>query len=38
MAYELDGGERDPASRLKVRVVRDAVTLCVPDGSASTSG
>jgi diacylglycerol kinase (ATP) len=38
MAYELDGGERDPASRLKVRVVRDAVTLCVPGGSASTSG
>jgi diacylglycerol kinase (ATP) len=32
MAYELDGGERDPASRLKVRLVRDAVTVCVPSG------
>jgi YegS/Rv2252/BmrU family lipid kinase len=35
MAYELDGGEREPAARLKVRVVRDAVTVCVPDGSVS---
>ncbi len=30
MAYELDGGEREPASRLKVRLARSAATLCVP--------
>jgi YegS/Rv2252/BmrU family lipid kinase len=29
--YELDGGERAPASRLKVRLTPRAVTVCVPD-------
>ena len=30
LAYELDGGVRPPAKRLKLRVRADAVTLCVP--------
>jgi diacylglycerol kinase (ATP) len=29
--YELDGGARGTADRLRVRVVRHAVTVCVPD-------
>jgi YegS/Rv2252/BmrU family lipid kinase len=29
-AYELDGGAREVTRRLKVRVVRGAVTVCVP--------
>jgi diacylglycerol kinase (ATP) len=29
-AYELDGGERDPVTRLKVRLVPGAITVCVP--------
>jgi diacylglycerol kinase family enzyme len=28
--YELDGGERDPVSRLKVRLVPRAIEVCVP--------
>jgi diacylglycerol kinase (ATP) len=31
MGYELDGGERAPASRLKVRLAPRAATVCVPD-------
>jgi diacylglycerol kinase family enzyme len=34
MVYELDGGERAPAARLKVRLVPEAVTICVPDAAA----
>jgi diacylglycerol kinase (ATP) len=30
-AYELDGGQRDPVTRLKVRLVPHAITVCVPD-------
>jgi YegS/Rv2252/BmrU family lipid kinase len=29
-AYELDGGERKPATRLKIRLVPGAITVCVP--------
>jgi diacylglycerol kinase (ATP) len=29
--YELDGGERDAATRLKVRVAPRAITVCVPE-------
>jgi YegS/Rv2252/BmrU family lipid kinase len=29
--YELDGGERPPAARLKVRLAPRAITVCVPD-------
>ncbi|MEN3308351.1 MAG: hypothetical protein V7603_4553 [Micromonosporaceae bacterium] len=32
-AYELDGGERDPVRRLKVRLVPGAITVCVPDSA-----
>jgi diacylglycerol kinase (ATP) len=28
--YELDGGDRKPVKRLKVSVVPDAITVCVP--------
>jgi diacylglycerol kinase (ATP) len=28
--YELDGGEREPVKRLKVAVVPEAITVCVP--------
>jgi YegS/Rv2252/BmrU family lipid kinase len=28
--YELDGGDREPAKRLKVSVVPEAITVCVP--------
>ncbi|OLB80160.1 MAG: sphingosine kinase [Actinobacteria bacterium 13_2_20CM_2_71_6] len=31
MTYELDGGARDPITRLKGRVVPQAVTICVPE-------
>lgn len=31
MTYELDGGERTAASRLKARVVPHAITVCVPE-------
>ena len=30
MVYELDGGAREPVRRLKVRVVPEAVEVCVP--------
>jgi diacylglycerol kinase (ATP) len=32
-AYELDGGDRPPASRLKIRLVPEAITVCVPDST-----
>ncbi|MBO4274403.1 diacylglycerol kinase family lipid kinase [Microbispora triticiradicis] len=31
MAYELDGGARDRVKRITVKVVPEAVTLCLPD-------
>jgi diacylglycerol kinase (ATP) len=31
LPYELDGGERGPTRRLKVRTVPGAITVCVPD-------
>jgi YegS/Rv2252/BmrU family lipid kinase len=31
MPYELDGGDRSPTKRLKVRVASKAVTVCCPD-------
>jgi YegS/Rv2252/BmrU family lipid kinase len=31
--YELDGGDRPPAKRLKVSVVPGAITVCVPNGT-----
>jgi diacylglycerol kinase (ATP) len=31
MPYELDGGARPPATKLKIRVHPAAVTICVPD-------
>jgi diacylglycerol kinase (ATP) len=30
LLYELDGGEREPVSRLRVKVVPGALTVCVP--------
>jgi hypothetical protein len=36
MVYELDGGERARVSRLKVRLVRRAITVCVPDSPSGT--
>jgi diacylglycerol kinase (ATP) len=33
MAYELDGGERGHAKRLRVRVVPEAITVCVPESA-----
>jgi diacylglycerol kinase (ATP) len=33
--YELDGGDREPAKRLKVAVVPDAITVCVPAETTS---
>jgi diacylglycerol kinase (ATP) len=38
MTYELDGGSRDTAKRLKARVKPEAVTLCVPEASSGPSG
>jgi diacylglycerol kinase (ATP) len=32
MAYELDGGERGTATRLKAKAVASAITICVPAG------
>jgi YegS/Rv2252/BmrU family lipid kinase len=34
IAYELDGGDRKPSARLRVNVRPDAITVCVPSGSA----
>jgi YegS/Rv2252/BmrU family lipid kinase len=34
MAYELDGGERPPAKRLKIEVEPGAITICVPEVTA----
>ena len=31
MAYELDGGERPPAKRLKIEVEPGVITICVPE-------
>jgi YegS/Rv2252/BmrU family lipid kinase len=36
MRYELDGGARERTDRLKARVVAEALTVCVPQFSAST--
>jgi len=36
--YELDGGDRDPVSRLKVRLVPRAIEVCVPDQSDDSAG
>jgi YegS/Rv2252/BmrU family lipid kinase len=36
VVYELDGGAREAKRRLRVRVVPEAVTVCVPDGSELT--
>ncbi|GAA3836038.1 diacylglycerol kinase family protein [Sphaerisporangium flaviroseum] len=30
LTYELDGGDRDPTSKIKARVVPGALTVCVP--------
>jgi diacylglycerol kinase family enzyme len=35
--YELDGGDRDPVSRLKVRLVPRAIEVCVQDQSGADS-
>jgi hypothetical protein len=35
MAYELDGGGREPVSRLNIRLVPGAITVCVPDAPAA---
>jgi diacylglycerol kinase (ATP) len=32
--YELDGGDRKPASRLRIKIERAAVTVCVPAADA----
>ena len=31
MPYEVDGGDRPPTKRLKIRVEPEAVTVCVPE-------
>jgi diacylglycerol kinase (ATP) len=36
LSYELDGGLRPPARRLKVRAKADAITVCVPTPRAAT--
>jgi diacylglycerol kinase (ATP) len=36
-AYELDGGDRDPADRLTARVLPQAITVYVPDASGTGS-
>ena len=33
VAYELDGGARDTVTRLKARVVPQAITVCVPEAA-----
>ncbi|HYN97033.1 MAG TPA: diacylglycerol kinase family protein [Pilimelia sp.] len=38
MMYELDGGAREPARKLKARVVPGAITVCVPEPGASEPG
>jgi diacylglycerol kinase (ATP) len=35
MPYELDGGDRNPTKKLKVRVEPAAITVCVPEADAS---
>jgi YegS/Rv2252/BmrU family lipid kinase len=37
LPYELDGGDRKPATRLKGRVEPGAITVCVPHGEGDTS-
>jgi diacylglycerol kinase (ATP) len=32
-AYELDGGDRKPKARLRVKVHKNAITVCVPEHS-----
>ncbi|MFN8025875.1 MAG: diacylglycerol kinase family protein [Acidimicrobiia bacterium] len=34
LPYELDGGDEDPAKKLKIDVQPEAVTVCVPDPTA----
>jgi diacylglycerol kinase (ATP) len=34
VVYELDGGDRKPAARLRVKVLPAAVSICVPEESA----
>ena len=35
MPYELDGGDREPVKKLKVRIEPAAITVCVPEEAPS---
>ena len=35
MPYQLDGGDRKPTKKLKVKVKPSAITVCVPEGAPS---
>jgi hypothetical protein len=35
MPYQLDGGDRKATKKLKVKVKRSAITVCVPEGETA---